>query len=308
MKADVKLKVNRFVRKYGKIIAITVFIWLFIIMVNKFLGNRKNLEPTTTYEPHVSVLDSNSSAPKKVQNAIEDFIDQYVKYCNEGKYEEAYAMISEDCKNDNFKTISQFKAYVSNKFSNEKIYTIQNYSNYKDKYIYSIKLYDDILATGLSNSSYKFQEEKVTASYDKSGNVVFSVGNFIEKQDVKSVQENDYIKVDVKSKSIRYGFEIYDVKFTNRSEHTIIIENGQVTDEVILNTGADLRKEVDATAIIIEPNSTTTASFTFSKFFDDNQDSQYLIFNSIRVVDNYIEDSPNEDNAIYKFSMQIGLQ
>ena len=125
MKADVKLKVNRFVRKYGKIIAITVFIWLFIIMVNKFLGNHKNLEPTTTYEPHVSVLDSNSSAPKKVQNAIEDFIDQYVRYCNEGKYEEAYAMISEDCKNDNFGTLSQFKAYVSNKFSNEKIYTIQ---------------------------------------------------------------------------------------------------------------------------------------------------------------------------------------
>ena len=309
MKADFKLKTNRFFKKYGKIIAIVAFIWLFIIMVNKFLGdNEVNTKPTTTYEPHVSVLNENSNAPKKVQNSIEEFIEQYVEYCNNGEYENAYNMISDDCKNDNFNTLYQFESYVSNKFTNKKIYSIQNYSNFNGKYIYSIKLYDDILATGLTNSSYKYHEEKVTASYDEDKNIVFSVGNFIEKKDIKSVQENDYLKVDVKSKRVRYEFEIYEVKLTNRSEKTIVIENGYVDDEVLLDIGADLRTELDRKDIILQPNVSKTVNIIFNKFFDDGRDAKYLIFNSIRVVENYIENNSNEENSIYKFSMQLGLE
>lgn len=207
-----------------------------------------------------------------------------------------------------FSFLYQFESYVSNKFTNKKIYTIQNYSNYNDKYIYSIKLYEDMLATGLTNSSYKYQEEKVTASYDKNGDIVFSVGNFIEKQEINSVQENEYLKVDVISKSIRYGFEIYEVKITNRSEYTAIIENEYVDNEIMLNTGADLRQRVDKTDIILQPNTFKTVTLTFNKFFDDGQKSQQLLLNSVRMVENYIPDNANEENVIYKFSMELGLE
>ncbi|MGN1298910.1 MAG: hypothetical protein ACI4UE_02880 [Candidatus Scatovivens sp.] len=308
IKPDTRLKIRRFFKKYGKIIAIILATWVGIIIINKLLGKiNTNTEPSTTYQPHVSVLDENSSAPKKVQNAMEDFVKQYVEYCNNGEYENAYNMISEDCKNDNFSSFEYYKSYVSNKFTKNKKYTIQNYSNYNDKYIYTVKLYDDVLATGLTNSTYMYQEEKITASYDEKNNVVFSVGNFIEKQKIQSVQENEYLKVDIRSKTVEYSLESYEIKLTNRSENTIVIKNGRVNNEVLLNIGSEYRQEINNNEIILKPNESRTCYLIFNKFYDDGCTSKSIVLNSVRVVEQYIEDNSNEDNSIYKFSMELGL-
>ena len=307
MKADTRLKIHRFLKKYGKIIAIIAFIWGVIVFVNKFLEKANTeYEPKTTYTPHVSVLDDASSAPKKVQNSIGKFVEEYIEYCNNKEYEKAYNMISDECK-EIFNSFSEYKAYVANKFGSKKIYSIQNYSNYDDKYIYAVKLYDDIMATGLTNSTYRYQEEKIVASYDENRKIVFSVGNFVEKKDISSVQENEYLKIDVKNKIVKYSFETYEIKLTNRSENTIIIENGTVDNEVLLNLGNEYRKEIDATDIILKPNETKDVNITFNKFCDDGIEAKSIVFDSIRVVENYIENNSNEENSIYKFSMELGL-
>lgn len=307
MKADTRLKIHKLFKKYGKIVAIAVIIWISIVFINKFLEkNSIKTEPTTTYTPHTAVLDGSGSVPKKIQNSIEEFVEEYVEYCNTREYEKAYNMISDDCK-DFFGSFAQYKSYVSNKFGSKKIYSIQNYSNYDDKYIYTVKLYDDILASGLTNSTYMYQEEKIIAS-NENGKVVFSVGNFVEKKDITSVQENKYLKIDIKNRISKYNFEIYEIKLTNRSENTIVVENGFVENEVLLNLGEEYRTQVDATEIILEPNETRVVNLTFEKFYDNGLDSKSIIFNSIRVVENYIEDNPNEENSIDKFSMELGLE
>lgn len=309
MKPNTRLKINKFIKKYGKLIGIVILAWLFILLLNNFLKrSQAPKKPTTTYTPHTAVLDSGSSSPKKVQNSIEKFVEEYVEHCNNKEYEKAYEMISEECKKNNFISFEDFKSYVNNKFNSKKIYSIQNYSNYDDKYIYSIKLYDDVLATGLTNSTYRYQEEKITVSYDENNNIVFSVGNFIEKEKVQSVQENEYLKVDVVNKIIKYSFEAYEVKFTNRSDKTIVIRNENVENEILLNIGAEYRTQMPGANIILEPNESTTAILQFNKLYDDGINSKSIIFNSIRVVENYIDDNPNEENSIYKFSMELGLE
>lgn len=309
LKPDTRVKIIRFTKKYGKIIGIVLLIWLSVILINSFLKNNKiNTEPTTTYKPHSAVLDDRDSAPKKVQKAMEDFVGEYVEYCNKAEYEKAYNMISDECKDYNFNSFLDYKQYVANKFSGNKKYAIQNYSNYNDKYIYVVKLYDDFLATGLTNSTYKYQEEKISASYDENGKVVFAVGNFIERQEVKSVQENEYLKIDIISKLVKYSSETYEIKFTNRSENTIVIKNGEISDQVILNLGGEYRNDISTIDIVLKPGATTTQFVTFNKFYDDGDISKSIIFNSIRVVENYIEDNPNEDNSIDKFSMELGLE
>lgn len=308
MNPDMKLKIHKFLKKYGKIIGIAICIWLTIILINKLLKMSNNKkEPSTTYKPHVSVMDQSSSSPKKVQRSVEEFIKEYVDHCNNGEFEKAYNMISDDCKEYVFRNLTEYKEYIQNKFNDKKIYSIQNYSNYKGKYIYSVKLYDDILATGLTNSAYMYQEEKIIASYNKKGEVVFSVGNFIEQEEILSVQENEYIKADIKRKIVKYGFEIYDVKFTNKTENIILIKNNEIDNEILLNLSSELRKEITTNSIILEPEETRVISIGFEKFYDDKINSKSIIFNSIRVLNEYIENNPNEDNAIHKFSMELGL-
>lgn len=309
LKPDTRLKIRNFFKKYGKLIGLIAIIWLTVIGINKLLkiSNQKK-EPITTYTPHEAVLDSAEKAPTKVKDSMEEFIDKYINYCNNEQYKDAYNMLSDECK-EYFGTFSNYAKYVYNKFDQPKIYSLQNYSNKDGKYIYNVKLYDDILASGLTNSVYNYQEEKITASYDKNNNVVFSVGNYIGEVQINNVQENDYIKVDLQSKAVKYSTETYKVRITNRSENIIIIKNGQVNSEVVLQLDGEMRDEINyKEEIILEPGESSVYYFTFDKYYDDEGEAKNLIFNSIRVVEHYIEDNPNEENAIDKFSVQLALE
>ena len=309
LKPDIRIKLRNFFKKYGKLIGTIALVWFTIIAINKILKiSNQTKEPTTTYTPHEAVLDSNEKAPTKVKNSIEDFIEQYIKYCNNEQYTAAYNMLSDECK-DYFGSFRTYAAYVSNKFDQPKIYSLQNYSNKDGKYIYNVKLYDDILASGLTNSVYNYQQEKITASYDKDNNVVFSVGNYIGEEVINNVQENDYVKIDVQSKDVKYSTETYKVKITNRSENILVVKNGQVDNEVVVQLDGEIRKDIGTNnKIIIEPGKNFVVELTFNKYFDDESEVQNLIFNSIRVVEHYIEDDPNEENAIDKFSVQLALE
>lgn len=306
IKPDTKMKIEKFFKKYSRVIIIVLAVWFAVILVNTALKNTKNYTPETTYEPQIAVLDSSSSAPKKIHEETEDFVEKYVGYCNSGEYEKAYDMISDDCKEEYFGNYQAFVSFVKNKFTQKKIYMIQDYSNYNGKYIYNLRLYDDILATGLTGSTYSFLEEKLIVTYDEDKNVKFNVGGFIGSEKVQSVQENEYLKADILSKSVFYEYEIYKIKFTNRSDKTIVISNGQVPREIAMNVSGELRAAENSN-IILRPNEDDVAIMLFPKFFDDKASSNSILLDSIRVVDEYIEENPNEDNAIYKFSMELGL-
>lgn len=302
LKADIELKLRRFLRKYGRVLIIVFVIVAIIISIDRILKNSNNLDtPQTTLTVDQPVLDNGGTVPKKVHNTVEVFVRQYVDFCNAEDYASAYAMISEDCKSDYFGSINNFENYVKNKFYQEKKYAIQSYSTFNDKYIYTVKFFDDILATGLTNSQYRYQEEKIVASYDENKNIVISVGNFIEKNEIQSVQENEYLKVDVKSQTIKYSFEEYKIKLTNRSNYTVIIQNSEAEDkEIMINLGAETRHNELTNDVILEPGESKTINPVFQKFYDDGDTTKEVIFTSVRVVD-------ENGNEIDKMSMRMGF-
>ena len=131
-----RLKVRNFFKKYAKVIIFLLIIWLIIIFVNTFLSNNtfKDFE-RTTYNEHEAILDSSTKVPEKLRQPINETVDTYFNYCNNKQYEEAYSMISDDCKKVYFPTIDRFKEYVDLVFNEKKIYYLQNYSNYKDIWV-----------------------------------------------------------------------------------------------------------------------------------------------------------------------------
>lgn len=302
LKADIELKIRRFFRKYGKILIIVFSIVAIIITIDRIIKNFNDSDtPQTTLTPNEPVLDIGGNVPEKVHSTVEEFVRKYVDYCNSGEYESAYAMISEECKEEYFGSIYNYKEYVKNKFYNKREYALQSYSTFNKKYIYTVKLFDDILATGLTNSKYKYQEEKIVASYDENKNIVISVGNFIEKNEIQSVQENEYLKVDIKSQIIKYSLEEYKIKLTNRSNYTVIIQNSEAEDtEIMINLGAETRKNELVNDVILEPGESKTIHPVFQKFYDDGDTTKEVIFTSVRVID-------EEGNEIDKMSMRMGF-
>ena len=75
--------------------------------------NYKDLDtPNTTLTPNEPVLDIGGTVPKKVHTTVEEFVRKYVDYCNAGEYESAYAMISEECKQEYFGSVYNYKKYI----------------------------------------------------------------------------------------------------------------------------------------------------------------------------------------------------
>lgn len=312
---DFKLKVRHFFKKYRKILIIVALIWSLIIVFNLYLKKIKAAQPpTTTYTPNVAVLDSTSKVPEKVSNSFDSFIEKYVEYCNTGNYKEAYNLVSEDCKKNYFDNdYDAYVDYVRNKFNAKKCYAIQNYSNYNDKYIYSVKLFEDFLATGLTNSDYQYQEEFIIASYNDKKELEFSVGNYIESKDLNSVASNDYLKVNIEAVTVKYSYEIYEIKIKNRTDYTVVLQDGYEANEVQLVVDGDYRTTTNYDIdIVLPPQSERTVSLAFPKFYDSNTTADAIVFTSVRVLPEYSGIYENIEaeiaNAIDTFSMNVPIE
>ena len=315
---ELRIKIRNFIKKNRRLILIIVLLWLIIFLINLLLGFRKE-EPvaTTTYEPHVSVMDSSKSTPKSLQNPIEEKIKNYVDACNEGNFEKAYNMLSDDCKTYSFdNNIQNYVTHVKVKMPMPKKYFIQDYSETKlgnkSMYIYEVRYTDDFLATGLTNSNYSYIPEKFVFYRDSDGVLQMNIGDFLYHEDIKSISENEYLKVDVADKVVEYEIERYNVKFTNRSDKTIVISDNQEADEVLLVLPQETRKLEGVEKIVLKPGESLDKELTFSKYADDGDVSQSILFSSLRIMENYsgTEDVSEDiikqeiDNAI-KMSMEV---
>ncbi len=316
---ELRLRFRHWVRKYRKVIFVVFVIWGLVFLINLYMRNRKiEPVPTTTKEPHTAVIDQTSSTPKSIQTPIEDMLKEYIGYCNEGNYQKAFNMLSEDCRSYEFDNdVEKFMSHVLVKMPTPKKYSIQNYSNttYGNKkiYIYEVKYTDDLLATGLTNTTYAYTSEKFTFYEDDNDQLQMNAGDYIYHSDIKSISENEYLKIDVVDKVVNYSIEQYEIKFTNRSNYTIVIADGVETDEVVLSLPAETRKRSETGDIVLAPQEAITLNFTFPKFVDDGDVSQAIVFSSIRVMEKYsgtedIDEATIQseiDNAISKFSMEV---
>lgn len=313
-KAKIQLKIRDFYQKYKVIIFVVLIIWTTIFIINQFLkeDKNKNTAPSTTYTPHVSIMDDSKEVPQKLQQPIESLIDKYFNYCNNGEYENAYNMLSDECKNNYFTTQNSFEQYIKQIFGNGgKIYNIQDYSNLNKTYIYNIRILDNILANG-TTTGYGYYEEKITIKGDNEDNLKLNIGNFIGQENMNIFAEDDYLRIEILGKTVNYDTETYKVKITNKSEYPIVLANNREEFEIGIYIGDQTRAvNLPVANISLDPNSSQTRDLEFTKFADDGKKTSIMIFNAIRVLQSYsgkAEKYQEEiSNAIKLYSLTINL-
>ena len=306
---DLRLKVRNFFKKYKKILIIIIIVWAIIIAINYFLKQlNENQKPTTTYEPNKAVMDD-SEVPKALQEPINNLIGEFVGYCNDKNYETAYSMIDADCKEISYPTIDSFKAYVDNIYTTKKIYNIQNFSNVDNNYIYNVRILDDIIATGTNGNGYLYYEEKFVLK-DTDQGLKLSIGGFIEKKDLNISTEDEYLKIEIPYKIVEYDTETYVVKITNRTQNPIVLLDDSISNEIELSLGTQKRNMQNSSdnLIMVNARESKTVKLYFTKFVDDGNIPEKLIFNAVRVLQSYSGNEQNTvDNAIDKYSLNIDL-
>ncbi len=83
MKPATKLKLHKFWKTYRGIITIVLVVVIVVFSINKLIEilSKRKVKPETSFKPDVTVL-SSEKMPKKVQKTMENFVEEYVEYCN----------------------------------------------------------------------------------------------------------------------------------------------------------------------------------------------------------------------------------
>ena len=290
MYTDLRLKVRNFIKKYKRWIFIILIAWGIVIAINAFIKNHDFKEvPSTTYEPYTPIMGGNKDVSKNTEQIVSHVIDEFVKYCNQYQYKSAYSLLSTDCKENLFPTLEKFKMYVNNLFPTKKAYTLQNYYNSDNCYVYRLRIFDDILATGLTGKEdLEYTTDIVTLKLEN-GNMVLSVNGYIGEEILGKAYEDEYIKINIEKKHVTYETETYTVKFSNKTQYLIDVLDNKISNEITLklNVGTRALKGFSTGTIFLRPGQESTYSFDFSRYFHETDLPKALNFANIRVLREY---------------------
>lgn len=309
---NLRLKVRDFFKKHKKKITIIIIIVGIVIAIDRFLGSRTVVEvPSTTYEPHSPVMDETAQVPEQYKQPINNLIDNYVDYCNNKEYENAYNLLSSDFKSNYCDNIEEFKIYVDQVYKEKQIYNIQNFSNVNGAYIYRLRLLEDILATGTTDG-YEYKEEKIVIK-EENGVLKLALNGYVGEENLGIVAEDEYMRINIVKKEITYTAETYTVEITNKTGNFIVLLDNTETDEIVMKVNGDSRgvNGLENGNLVVLPNSKKTLTLPFDQYYDDGVNPSSLIFNAIRILPEFSGDinkaKQEKENAIKLYSLTINL-
>ncbi|HBJ12676.1 MAG TPA: hypothetical protein DDY53_05080 [Clostridiales bacterium] len=314
-RTDFRKKVKEIFDKSKKKIGVLLIIWVIMVVINYLLGTLKaNPIPLTSYEPHVSIMDDTQKVPQNLQEPIENLFSQFVEYCNNQNYVAAYNMLSDGCKEYLYPTQKDFDTYAKSIFNTKKIYNIQNYSVNDGVYIYNLRILDDVLATGLTGEEdlLYYEEKAVIENIDN--NLYLSIGGYIKEEKLYTLFEDEYMKLTVDKVVVMDDREIYTMNVRNKTDNIIIIADNSYIYEIGMKMGSETRKiqEIPIGGIVLYPSDEKkTYELSFTKFYDETEETESIIFNTVYIVNKYVQDEEimkkEKENAIDSYSFELKL-
>ena len=180
------------------------------------IRNETNVDLTSTQ----SAVSGDEVSSDNLKTASET-IGKFMEFCNQGNTQEAYNMLTDDCKEQVYdSSLENFEqSYYQDVFGGEqKIYTVENWTGN----IYRVDVTENMLATGKSNNGYTKQDyitvEKVNDDYK------LNINNYIGHTDINKTTEDNNIEMNVISKDVYMDHEEYTIKVKNNNETAITLD------------------------------------------------------------------------------------
>lgn len=305
-------------RNKNKIIlglAITAFILLILYIINGLLIKNENKNEIKSseknnyiYDPNYAII-SKGTISKETIETTSKLINDFMNFCNNKNLEEAYELISQDCKKEMFVTIDDFiNKYYNKIFTNYKIYNSQLWEMGANVYTYKVRILDDMLSTGKDNQG-KAVEDYFTIIIEN-GEYKLNINNYIKKEEINKENKVNNFSIEILNKQIYLEYEKYNIKITNNTGNIVLLDGFRNSNSIYLLDENDskymaLKNEITEEMFKIYDKNTFEKTIKFYKRNDQNLEINSIIFSDI--ILNYEEYKQNE--IIYKnvLSMKIDI-
>lgn len=318
---------NKYIRYYNQnrnmiwlIIIAIIFGIVIIQLLNSFYvekAKEKNSKQEIISEENKEIEEKNESM---VQGGIDSYekkekytklIEQFLEYCCNNQPEEAYKLLSNDCKERLYPTEKIFETeYYKQKFAQSKTYDFQLWSAINKTYIYLVKIYDNMLSSGIVSDQKYIQDYYSVIQED---NVYrLSINSYIKNVNYQSEEENagddgstsvdsevDEIKIIPCKKDCYMDYEIYNILVVNNSQQDILLDTILDNDNIVVldANGSEFNAmsiELNDEDLVVKKQSSKFLDIKFARSYVSNTETKKMKFKKIvKDYEKYLQDKDN---------------
>lgn len=286
------MNIKRFINQNQKLIWYTVIIIIFVLFAIKTLNfyyeeeekNLKNeIEEDTIYNQISETQDGVEDVYNVENDSIEKTMSSFVKYCNKGEIENAYKMLTDECKNAMYKTIEDFENdYIKKVFNEQKEYSMANWASDGDIKTYKIEFIGNLLATGgKSNITEEFY------TFIKTGDIYkININNYINGKSLDKEIQKSGICIKIKNINTYNTYEEYEISITNNTSKEICLTGNKYRKNIYLKnstgtTYSSLNSVFDNNEITLKPDNTKNYTVKFNKNYNPQNKVNSLVLSDI---------------------------
>lgn len=332
-------KLNKIIRYYNQnrnIIWIGIIFIIFVIVIIQLLNSFYSSEEKSTDSTQEIIAEEKKNIEEKnesmVQGAIGSYekkeeytklIEEFLEYCCNGQPENAYKLLSNDCKEKLYPTEKSFETeYYGQKFKQSKTYDFQLWSAVDKTYIYLVKLYDNMLSTGIVSDS-KYIQDYYSVIQDN--NVYkLSINGYIKninyQQEDKNAGDdgnidegfgNDGIKIVAQKKECYMDYEIYNILVINKTNQDILLDSLKNSKNIAVvdENGSEFNAmtiELNEEDLIVPQQSSKFLDIKFARSYVSNLETKAIKFK--KIIKNYEEYKQNIDSYTDCIEMNVDLK
>lgn len=258
--------------------------------VGQSITEQNTVQKQEIYTPEKTTISGTNVRPQK-QEENKTVIDNFINYCNLKQIEQAYNLLTDECKEKVFfSNIENFETnYINKIFNGKKTYSMQSWVN-RDMYTtYKVKIVDDMISTGKITSKEDEIEDYYTV-IQMGEEYKLNINSYIATRQINKEKEIQGIKITLISRDTYKDYESYDIKVENLSENTILLDSQEKTDSMYVFASNDSKYraysyEIDKSRLIIEPRRYRTITIHFNKRYSNEAATRQVVFSDI--IKNY---------------------
>lgn len=290
-----------------KVTGIVVFLIIILQVLNYFAGKNNSIEynSNTISLPNKEYTDLSISTDKSVltnekitdtQKDTIEIINDFFAYCNAGKIEEAYNLLTDECKEEMYPKLSNFKESYYKKVFNGKKKNISIENWIGD--IYKVDISNDILSTGIYDES-NVRQEYISIKNVEDNIYKLNINNYIDREELnKTAVFYDNVELKVEKKDVYMDYEVYRFKIKNNTDNTILLDNLKNVDSMYLEDKNSIKysaytHEISISELLIKPRETRELKIKYYNKYGSNKKIKNVTFS--RVIMEYTSELALQD-------------
>jgi len=251
---------------------------------NISIENSSTNKSTTISQTNTSVITGEVISSKNTE-INEKTIKQFIEYCNNGKVEDAYSMISDECKELIYPSLDIFKSnYYEKIFYINRMYKLENWYSDSNSYTYYITYTEDVLATGNVNS--KDNKSDYITIVKKDTGYKINISSYIGREIIGRTKATNEIGTTCNWLDLYMDYTIANISVKNNSNNIICLdtkENAETTylydEKNVKHTG--LLNETPMEELIVKKGMTNTVNVKFNKIYNPERELNGIIFSDV---------------------------